>query len=123
MDHPEGAITDHEALKVIIVLGLPVEVWDVDMNTIRERFPTAITPGHRGEIIQFKDGMGQYSKWYGFNDPTYNATEVLWSSPDEIINRAEALQPSIYMFNTRDEAVRAQQKRAQEMRLKRKFAS
>lgn len=117
---PEGAITKVEDLEVIIILGLPVEHWDVDMNTIRERYPTAIKAGQRGLIIDYKDGMGQYAKWHGFNDPTYNVNEVLASMSDDELDKAVA-PASMYIFNTRTEAVAAQKAHAHAQALKRKL--
>lgn len=105
--HPPGAITTKDELDPIIVLGLSVTVWDIDPGTLKEFFPTALTQGHKGRLIEFSNSGSMYARWFGFKDPTYNATEVLWSLRDDEINKAQAAQPSLYMFNTREEAALA----------------
>ena len=105
MTHPAGAITTEEELKLIIILGLSVECWDVDMNTIKTRFPTRLIKGQWGLIIQFRAEAEQYAKWFGLDDPTYKAIEVLTSIPDKEIHHAYA---ALYMFNQREEALAAQ---------------
>lgn len=106
--YPEAAIRNEDDLKVIIVLGLSIEVWDLDMNTIRTRYPIGIGPGITGKIIHFKNGIGQYLKWYGFSDPTYKMAQVILSSEDKDFEKALSYTASIYMFNNREEAVVAQ---------------
>lgn len=101
---PEGAITNIKDLEVIIILGLPVVIWDIDPATIKPFHPLQIVKGHKGLFILFKEGISLYAKWLGFEDPSYNATEVLWSMPDDQINKAEAKKASLYMFNTDEEA-------------------
>lgn len=101
---PTGAILDTDDLKVIIILGLSVWIWDVDMNQVFDDTPVSIKQGSKGALISFKMGEDQYMKWFGIEDPTYNATEVLWSLPDDQISKAEAEYASMYMFNTSEEA-------------------
>jgi hypothetical protein len=119
--HPKGAILDLEDLQNLMILQFPVEVWDVDMNTIRERQPTAIHQGIHGLILDFKDGRGEYLKWYGFPDPTYSPLGVSCTLSDEDIDKAQADFAIMYMFNTREEATAAQKAYAQAQALKRKL--
>jgi hypothetical protein len=121
MSHPKTAILDLEELQNLIVLNFPVTVWDVDLNKITQEDPTGIVKGIKGLLVTFKDSESKYLKWFGFDDPTYNATEVLWSLPDEQIGRAEAATASLYMFSTHEQAYRAysRDKKRRQLEMKR----
>lgn len=107
MIKPQGAILTEDDLKMIIILGLPVECWDVDMNKIYTMKPRAIEQTTRGKIVKVNLDENIYMKWMGIPDETYKRTEVLWSVPDDQIGKAEAEYASMYIFNTLEEATAA----------------
>lgn len=101
----EGAILSEEELQNIIIIGIPLVKWDVDMNTIMDCRPTGLVRSPKGKLVHFRDVKETlYLKWFGIPDPTYNRTEVLWSLPDDQIGKAEAEHASLYLFNTHEEA-------------------
>lgn len=74
------------------------------MNTIRTAKPDGIKAAKGGLIIFFEtDGIGQYLRWYGFNDPSYNGA----------VNDA-----SMYMFIDRKYAYAAQNKHRRKGQIK-----
>lgn len=105
---PKGAITTKEDLENIIVLGLPVEIWDLDMNQIYQNTPLNITTTGRGYLVEFSGTKTKlYLRWFGIEDPTYDALGVVQSVPDSQLDKVNIYPASMYMFNTRQEATAA----------------
>lgn len=115
---PKGAITLLEDLNTIIVLGLSVEIWDMDMNKIVKDYPTGIEKTGRGLILISKerDFTKYYLRWFGFDDPSYDALSVVQSVDDELLNKINVHPASLYMFNTKEEAVAARQAHIEEQK-------
>ena len=87
------AIKTREELVLIIGLGLSVEVWDIDMNTIRTCHPTSLVRTKGGELIAWQKGGSEYLQWYNIPDPTFRLERHNFYSQ--------------YLFNTREDATEA----------------